>query len=101
LLIQQRPASLSEVHSQAHGECSLVGIFLVKVERVQVVILTADVEQSDSQFRLVVKKSVAGERVKLPEIIIWQNWRVTGIALLIPQCFCPEEKIGWMIVDGE
>jgi len=85
-----------EIQLHAHGQGARARKFVVKVERIQIVILAGDVEQAEREFGFSMQETVTGKRVELPEV----RARLTGVAavvLTIPIGFSPAKKPqGWL-----
>ena|ERR1035437_7598726 len=91
--------SVLEIQLQAQGEGSRAWKFVVKIERVEVVILISDVEQAECDLGFAMQKSVTGKRVELPEISTRFAGGVSAVALAIPIGFFLGKETAGMVVN--
>lgn len=100
LSVNSNHGSLLEIQLQAHGQGSRARKLVVKVERVQIVILAGDVEQADCEFSFSMQETVTGKRVELPEIITrFTGGGVAAVVLTIPIGLSPGKETAGMIVN--
>ena len=89
-----------KIDLQAHGERPAAGQFVVKIERVELVVLVRDVEQSEGDLGFPARETVTGKRIELPEGIT----RLTGIVdivLRVPIGLSLGKETTGMIIDRE
>ena len=84
---------------QAQGERSAARQFVVKIQRVEIVILIGDVEQAERDLGFSMQKSVTDKRIELPEVSARLAGRVPAVALRIPERFSAGKEAAGMIVN--
>src|ERR1035441_4563871 len=78
------PESVLKTQLQAQGEGSRTRKFVVKVERVEIVVLAGEVEQTEHDFGFSARETVTDKRVKLPEVSSRLTGYVAAVVLAIP-----------------
>ena len=84
---------------QAQGERSAARQFVVKIQRVEIVILIGDVEQAERDLGFSMQKSITDKRIELPEVIAWFCGLVAFVALRLPERFSSGKETAGMIVN--
>src|SRR5687768_16701115 len=74
----------SEIEFETRVESTLARKFVVERQRVQFVILVRDVQDPKARLGMTAPEAVAGEEVKLPQIVAFQLGRVTIAVLPCP-----------------
>jgi len=75
--------------------------FSIKIQRVQLIILIAQIQQADLDLGVSPKETVSSIKIQLPEIVAWQRGSIAVIALQIPVALSASEETGGMIEQGK
>jgi len=89
-----------EIELQTREQRAGSGQLRVKIERVEFVILIADVQQSELDFGHAPRKAVTDEGIKLPEIIAGQGSRIACIGLSRPDGFHFAEEAARVVKES-
>ena len=92
--------SVLETELQAREQRARSGQLRVEVERVEFVILVADVQQSELDFSRAPWKAVTDEGIELPEIIAGQRSRIAFIGLSRPDGFHFAEEAATVVKES-
>ena len=92
------PESVLKTQLQAQGEGSRTRKFVVKVERVEIVVLAGDIEQTERDFGFSARKTITDKRVELPEVSARFTGGVAAVALTVPLgLFLGKETAGMVV----
>lgn len=73
-------------------ECPFAGILRVEIERIQSVILIAQIQDADTHLDAALKEPMASEEIELPKIVAGQFDGIPLALLMIPEGFQLREK---------